>query len=73
MVRALILIVSLLVTGCSSNEQASSGASTTKFCSEEKELGSHIKVNRCRSAKQIESEQRAAKEVLRSETVSSDN
>ncbi len=73
MIRTLVVLALMLAAGCSSNEQAASGDGATRFCTEEKALGSHITKKNCRTVKQIESEERAAAEVLRGETVTSEN
>ncbi|MBO6657970.1 MAG: hypothetical protein JJ934_13800 [Pseudomonadales bacterium] len=67
-VNSWILSVLMLITGCVSDRVAEPD-DLTKFCVEEKQLGSHIKKVRCRTQAEIERENRAARRVLQ-ETIS---
>ena len=67
--RTFLFIAFYLVAGCASNEAEQGLSENTMFCTEEKELGSHITQTRCRTVRQMEAEQHSRRETLRRSAV----
>ncbi len=71
-IRWLFVLMFLAMSGCARQpveHNADLESPMVQYCTEQKWLGSHVKQKRCRTAREIEQENRRVQEVMRIPTV----